>query len=275
MREAEIRRRLARSLERAGVADPAGDARRLFDWAYAAGDAGAPQTRDTPNDLTIKMLGAGADQRMKRRPVSQITGRRAFWRHEFQVSSDVLDPRPETETLIELALSEPFSRLLDLGTGSGCIAISLLADRPNAVGTATDIDARALEVARGNARRLGVADRLDFGVSDWVSGVVGRYDLIVSNPPYIAETELAGLSPEVRDWEPRGALTDGADGLSAYRALAAGARDHLTVGGRLLMEIGPTQATAVSGLLHAAGFEDVAVHPDLDGRDRVVSARAP
>ena len=126
-----------------------------------------------------------------------------------------------------------------------------------------------------NAEFNKVADRLILPVSDWFDDVGGRYDLIVSNPPYIAADEMAGLEPEVRDFEPRQALTDGGDGLSAYRTIARHAPDHLTPGGRLLVEIGPTQADAVCRLFREAGLEDVQVHPDLDGRDRVVGARAP
>lgn len=262
------------ALAGAGVPDPAGDARRLFDWAYQIGAAAPePQNRDRPNDMTLEMFEIAVAKRLKRQPVSQITGRRAFWRHDFDVTEDVLDPRPDTETLIDHALSEPFSRVLDLGTGSGCIAISLLADRPSAQGVAVDVSEAALRVAHGNAGRIGVADRLDLRVSDWFSTVEGVFDLIVSNPPYIAQDEMPGLAPEVRDWEPHLALTDGDDGLACYRIIAEGALDHLCAGGRLMVEIGPTQAQAVSGLFRNAGLVDISVLPDLDGRDRVVVGR--
>jgi release factor glutamine methyltransferase len=202
-------------------------------------------------------------------------GARAFWGREFRVTRDVLDPRPETETLVALALAEPFARVLDLGTGSGCILVTLLAERPGAQGVGTDISPQALLIAGENAARHGVEGRVVLTPSDWFADIGGRYDLIVSNPPYIAEGEMAGLAPEVRDFEPRGALTDEGDGLGAYRVLAAGAPGHLAPGGRLLVEIGPTQGAAVSRLFAEAGLERVAVHPDLDGRDRVVAARRP
>jgi release factor glutamine methyltransferase len=202
-------------------------------------------------------------------------GARAFWGREFRVTRDVLDPRPETETLVALALAEPFARVLDLGTGSGCILVTLLAERPGARGVGTDISPEALLIAGENAARHGVEERVVLTPSDWFADIGGRYDLIVSNPPYIAEGEMAGLAPEVRDFEPRGALTDEGDGLGAYRVLAAGAPGHLAPGGRLLVEIGPTQGAAVSRLFAEAGLERVAVHPDLDGRDRVVAARRP
>jgi release factor glutamine methyltransferase len=165
--------------------------------------------------------------------------------------------------------------MLDLGTGSGCILLSCLAGMPISRGVGTDVSEPALEVARGNARHLGVADRTRFLRSDWFSAVTGRFDLIVANPPYIAEDEMAGLAPEVRDWEPRAALTPGGDGLDAYRAIAAGAGARLMAGGRLILEIGPTQAGAVSALLQAQGLDAVEVRRDLDGRDRVVIAVKP
>lgn len=270
-------RRLAeKALTEAGVADPRGDARRLFDWAYGIGEnAPENQNRDAPNDMTLETFEIAISDRVARKPVSQIIGRRAFWRHDFEVTSEVLDPRPETETLVEAALSEPFTRVLDLGTGSGCIAISLLADRPKAIGLATDIESAALSLAMRNAERLGVSKRLDTAQSNWFDEVLGDFDLIVSNPPYIAASELADLQPEVRDWEPRQALSDQGDGLSAYRAIAAGARGHLNAGGRVLVEIGPTQAKIVGRFFTDAGLAGVDVIPDLDGRDRVVLARNP
>lgn len=265
-----------RRLAAAGVPDPARDARRLL--AHALGIA--------PDRLTLHLhdplLAAAATRfeaalaaRAARQPVSQITGQRAFWGRMFRVTPDVLDPRPETEVLVAAALSAPFTRVLDLGTGSGAILLSLLAERPQATGLGVDLSPAALAVARGNAVALGVDGRADFTLSDWFAGVAGRFDLIVSNPPYIAAGEMAALAPEVRDWEPHMALTPGGDGLDAYRAIAAGAPAHLAPGGRLLLEIGPTQGAAVAGLLQAAGFEGITLCADLDGRDRVVSANIP
>jgi release factor glutamine methyltransferase len=153
--------------------------------------------------------------------------------------------------------------------------VSLLAERPAAKGVGTDVSPAALLIAGENAARHGVAERVILTPSDWFGDIGGQYDLIVSNPPYIAAAEMAGLAPEVRDHEPRAALTDESDGLSAYRAIAGGAGRFLAPGGRLLVETGPTQGPAVSRLFAGAGLEAVAVHPDLDGRDRVVSARRP
>jgi release factor glutamine methyltransferase len=203
--------------------------------------------------------------------MGQILGHRAFWRHRFRVTPDVLDPRPETEALVAEALRAPFVRVLDLGTGSGAILLSLLADRPAATGLGTDVSAPALAVAAHNAAALGLADRAAFLRADWFDGVAGSFDLIVSNPPYIAEGEMAALAPEVRDWEPRLALTPGGDGLAAYRTIAAGAGAHLAPGGRLIVETGAAQGPAVAAIMAAAGLGPVRVLPDLAGRDRVVA----
>lgn len=266
----------AAALARAGVADPMRDARLLL--AHALGIA--------PDRLVLHLAdppGAGAGarfralvaERARRRPLSHLTGRRLFWGRGFAVTPDVLDPRPETECLVALALARPFARVLDLGTGSGAILLTLLAERPEAEGLGTDLSEPALAVARANAAALGTGARARFLRADWFAGVAGRFDLIVSNPPYVAAAEMAGLAPEVRDWEPHLALSPGGDGLGAYRAIAAGAGAHLAPGGRLLVEIGPSQGGAVAALLAAAGLAGIAVHPDLDGRDRVVEARNP
>lgn len=263
-------------LRAAGVPDAAGDFRRIFRWACDTGttDSG-PQVREDPGALALRMLEIGVSERETRRPLSQIIGKREFWKGTFKVTHDVLDPRPETELLVELGLQEPFNRVLDLGTGSGCVVIALLMERPNARGVGTDISKRALRVARKNAESMGVAERVILPVSDWFDDVDGRFDLVVSNPPYVASEEFRDLPPEVRCHEPRVALAGGIDGLSAYRAIAAGARKHLTPGGRLLVEIGPAQADGVRSLMAGAGLDILAVHADLDGRDRVVAARNP
>ncbi|RCW79686.1 peptide chain release factor N(5)-glutamine methyltransferase [Paracoccus lutimaris] len=268
-----LRAGIARLTE-AGLPDPTGDARLLLAHALAlprhhlSGALSQPMPADALRLFDAALLARAACQ-----PISQITGRRAFWKHEFRVTRDTLDPRPDTETLVEAALAEPFTSVLDLGTGTGAILISLLAERPDARGTGTDISAAALAVAKENAVMNNVC--ANFLEADWFAGVAGQFDLIVSNPPYIALDEMAGLAPDVRNWEPRQALTDEGDGLTAYRVIAAGAPAHLLPGGRLMVEIGPTQGRQVVALMQAAGLADPRVLPDLDGRDRVVHARKP
>lgn len=267
----------AAELAAAGIPDPARDARRLM--AAALGVAPDRLTVLANDAVPAEAAAAYARmlaERVRFRPVSQIVGRRTFWGRDFAVSAAVLDPRPETETLIDLALSGgPAARILDIGAGSGAILLTLLAEFPESQGVATDIDPAALAVARGNAERLGVARRAEFVEADWATGVVGRFDLIVSNPPYIAASEVEGLAPDVRDWEPRHALTPGPTGLESYAGIAPALPDLLEPRGRVLLEIGPTQGEAVAAMLARAGLVAVAVHPDLDLRDRVVSASAP
>ena len=268
-------RAAADRLARAGVPDAMRDARLLLAHVLGIGaDRLTLHLRDAPQAEALERFQALVAARAARAPLSHLTGQRLFWGRPFRVTPDVLDPRPETETLVALALAEPFARVLDLGTGSGAILLSLLADRPAATGTGADVSPAALAVARGNAQGLGVADRADFVLSDWCAQISGTYDLIVSNPPYIALDEMAALSPEVREHEPHLALTDGGDGLAAYRAIAAQAPAHLSPGGRLLVEIGASQGPAVAAILASAGLGQVTIHPDLDGRDRVVAARA-
>lgn len=274
MTAAEALRQGIARLRAAGVADPPRDARILLAHVMSL----------APERLTLHlgepMSGAAAAAyddalaaRVRRQPVSQIVGLRLFWGRAFRVTPDVLDPRPETEVLVAAALEEPFARVADLGTGSGAILLTLLAETPSAEGVGVDRLDAALAVACDNARRLGLEGRATFLASDWTQGLAGTFDLIVSNPPYISEDEMTRLAPEVRDWEPRMALTPGGDGLDAYRRIAAGAGEHLAPGGRLILEIGPTQAGAVCRLLVAAGFSRLEVRRDLDGRDRVVLAR--
>ncbi|MGY6632493.1 MAG: peptide chain release factor N(5)-glutamine methyltransferase [Alkalilacustris sp.] len=272
---AALRAAVAR-LRTAGIPDAAGDARRLVAHALEMTAARLAVAGGDPVPAgAAARLEAALAARCARQPVAQITGRRAFWRQEFEVTPDVLDPRPETELLVAVALEGRFVRVIDLGTGSGCILLSLLAERPEARGLGIDRCSRALAVARRNAARLGLEDRATLRAGDWWAGVTGTFDLIVSNPPYLAAAELADLAPEVRDWEPQAALSPGGDGLDAYRAIAAGAADRLAPGGRLAVEIGPTQAAPVAALLRAQGLGSADLRRDLDGRPRVlVVARA-
>ncbi|SEH70443.1 peptide chain release factor N(5)-glutamine methyltransferase [Paracoccus alkenifer] len=258
-----------RQLAAAGVPDAAGDALALLSFALGVPRHSVRGELSQPLSAQAQLAFAAAiGSRAARQPVSQILGWREFWKHRFRVTPDTLDPRPETETLVAAALKLPWDSVLDLGTGTGAILLSLLAERPGARGLGVDMSQAALNVAQDNARALGIT--ADFRRSDWFSGVQGRFGLIVSNPPYIALDEMAALSPEVREWEPRAALTDEGDGLGAYRAIVAGAGAHLLPKGWLAVEIGPTQGAAVTGLMAASGFRRIALRSDLDGRDRVV-----
>ncbi|MAB85757.1 MAG: protein-(glutamine-N5) methyltransferase, release factor-specific [Rhodobacteraceae bacterium] len=229
---------------------------------------------DTLNVEQSAKLEAALSSRVARVPMSHILGYRDFYEHRFIVTPDVLDPRPETEELVTRALSAPFQNVLDLGTGSGCIILSLLAENSSARGLALDQSAKALEVARRNAENLHLTDRLRFCRSDWCQELPAeQFDLIVSNPPYIHPTAMKGLSPEVHH-EPISALTDNIDGLSHYATIAYQAHGFLAPQGRLLFEIGYDQGAAVAQLLRREGYRDIAILEDLDHRPRVVSCRA-
>lgn len=276
MTAAEALRAAVPRLSAAGIAGAARDARVLL--AYAMGIAPERLTLHLPDPIapeTQAGFEAAIAARLRHQPIAQIIGQRWFWGRAFQVTRDTLDPRPETEILVQAALQHPFVKVLDLGTGTGCILLSLLADMPMASGVGCDISAAALRVAATNAAGLGLSARARFQKSDWFETVQDRFDLIVSNPPYIAAAEMAGLSADVLEWEPHLALSPGGDGLQPYRNIAAGAAARLLPGGRILLEIGPTQAQAVTGFLAAQGFEAIAVLKDLDARDRVVTAQKP
>lgn len=263
-------------LRAAGVPDPARDARVLL--AHAAKVDAARVTLIAPEDIAPEIAERYDNLvalRAVRVPVSQLIGAREFYGRAFEISRDVLDPRPETEALIEVALSEPFARILDLGTGSGCILVTLLAERPEAEGVGIDLSEAACLHASANVARHEVAGRARVLQSDWFEAVEGRYDLIVSNPPYLTAEEMLQVQPELRDHEPRLALTDEHDGLSAYRVIAAQAQGYLNAQGRVLVETGWQQGAAVAAIFDAQGWGEVAILPDLGGQDRVVSAAKP
>ncbi len=262
-----------RRLIEAGVPDAARDARRLLSHAVGVDPGRLTLLLSVPVDPDALASFRGlVDQRAERRPVSHLIGHRAFYGREFLVTPDVLDPRPETEILIEAALAQPFGHVLDLGTGSGCILLTLLAEMPDSLGTGVDLSPQAIGVTEANSRALGLEDRCHALVSDWVSEVEGVYDLIVSNPPYVSRAEMEELEPEVRDFEPRLALTDEADGLGCYREIFSNIGPHLSGTGRVIVEIGNDQADDVTAIAAIRGFDVIAVIPDLDGRDRVIVA---
>ncbi len=266
----------ASRLRAAGVADPARDARILL--AHAASVDAARVTLIAPEEIAPEIAERYEQLialRAVRVPVSHLIGSRGFYGRDFKVSCDVLDPRPETETLIELALAEPFERILDLGTGSGCILVTLLAERPEATGIGTDLSEGACLQASANVVLHDVYARAQIAQSDWFDNVDGRYDLIVSNPPYLAADEMVDVSPELALHEPAMALTDGADGLSVYRIIAAQAQGYLTSQGRVMVEIGWQQGREVCEIFQTSGWGRVTLAHDLDGRPRVVCADRP
>ena len=261
-----------RQLTDAGVPDAPRDARRLL--AHAVGVEAGRLTLILPEPVTQEAEARFASllqRRAGREPVSHLLGYREFYGRRFKVTRNVLDPRPETEILIEVALQDAFASVIDLGTGSGCILLTLLAEMPEARGVGTDLSEDACRVAEDNMHALDLGERAAILRTSWADGIEGQVDLVVSNPPYIGLDEMDGLSPEVHDHEPHMALTDGGDGLSAYQEISKQAANLLRVGGRLIVEIGPTQAVAVAQMFADNGFEKVRVIQDLDGRDRVVS----
>jgi release factor glutamine methyltransferase len=268
--------RAKKQLEAAGVAGPVIDARLLVE---AAADATrADIVTDPYRPLTAEQESRLDDylaRRARREPVSHILGRKGFWKIMLQVTPDVLTPRPDTETVVEYALrdfpEDARWSVLDLGVGSGAILLSILAERPAAQGLGVDVSEEALAVARENAANLGLAGRTALLRGDWTFGLGDEsFDLVVSNPPYIASRVIDELDPEVRDYDPRLALDGGADGLDAYRVLAPEILRVLKPGGRFAVEIGFDQKAAVEALFRNAGAADVVTVRDLGDRDRVV-----
>ncbi|MCL4167130.1 UNVERIFIED_CONTAM: hypothetical protein GTU68_007515 [Idotea baltica] len=228
---------------------------------------------DVLSSTQVEKFQMFVNSRQRHQPVSQIIGHRDFWKHNFIVTPDVLDPRPDTETLVEAALNlGPFETILDLGTGSGCILLSLLDEWGAAQGRGVDVSDGALDVAIKNAERLNVKNRARFTLGNWCDGIFEKFDLVVSNPPYISADEMDTLEEDVRHWEPRIALTPEGDGLEAYRQIAAQAKSVMRDGAFLLLEIGFTQASEVCQILTNAGYADTKSIKDINGKDRVVSA---
>ena len=277
----------AGALRQAGMETPELDARLLLcHAAELTHEAYIARAGDALGTDAAARLEALIARGLAREPVSRIVGIREFYGRAFVVNRHTLDPRPDTETLVEAALhivkgegsgNRPLN-LLDLGTGTGCILITLLAELPKARGLGTDVSAAALELAAANAQRLGVAERASFVACDWLDGIEGKFDLILSNPPYIASAEIAALAEEVAGHDPRAALDGGPDGLDAYRRIAASVGRVLAPSGKILVEIGRDQAAAVAGIFTKAGPKAhgaAAIGRDLAGRPRVVIAEGP
>ena len=279
---AQARRALATALRDAGIETPQLDARILVGHALGLDHAALAARGDQPLAAAeVECIDDFAARRLAREPVARILGRQEFWSLPLIVTPAVLVPRPDTETVVELALDAVTAsggrqrplRLLDIGTGSGALLLALLTELPAATGIGTDISEAALAVARDNAARLALDARCTFVACDIAQAVDGPFDLVVSNPPYIASAEIATLAPEVRDHDPRLALDGGPDGLAAYRAIAADAGRLLATGGMLVVELGAGQEDAITRLFTQAGLAVPApARKDLGGIARALLA---
>ena len=279
---AHARRALAEQFRAGGIDAPELDARILISHALGLDHAGLASAANRQiSDLTATQIERLAARRMVGEPVARIIGEKEFWSLRLAVTPAVLVPRPETETVVELALAllkddgarTAVLRIADLATGSGAILLALLSELPHAYGLGTDVDVEALHVARANALRLGLDTRAAFLASDYGAALEGTFDLVVSNPPYVASADIAALAPEVREHDPRHALDGGPDGLSAYRAIAADAPRLLRPDGHLVVEIGAGQERPVTSLFAAGGLAITATRPDLCGITRAVAAK--
>jgi len=226
-------------------------------------------------DAQYDSIEKAAHRRLAHEPVSRIIGRREFWSLDFDVTPDVLDPRPDTETLVSAILALKPSlpgpvRILDLGTGTGCILLALLSAWPEATGVGVDISEKAAKVAKGNAAKLGLSNRSAFRVGSWCDGISETFDIVVSNPPYIPAGDISLLQPDVKNFDPLAALAGGEDGLAAYRAIFSDLRHVLKAGGSFGLEFGAGQETAVTELAKEKGFRIAANYRDLAGIERCV-----
>ena len=268
----------AAALEAAGFEEARRPARRLVAAARGVSAAEIFAYPEAPLSAAEAAQLAAMLQRLTRHePFSRIVGLREFWGLDFLLSADTLDPRPESEGIVEAVLARlpdrtAAYRFLDLGTGTGCLLLALLSEFPAASGIGVDIAAGAAATARHNAQRLGLGERACFLAADWASGVNARFDAIVANPPYIATGAIAGLMPEVRDHDPPRALDGGADGLAAYRAITPDLPRLLAPAGLFVAEIGAGQADAVAEILQRSGLRLDGLLPDLAGIARIVTA---
>jgi release factor glutamine methyltransferase len=270
---------LEKTFRIAGIENPAREARVGLCAASGISPVALIVEPREPLGSAAWKVRAVAERRATGEPLSRIVGKREFWGLSFAITPHVLDPRPETETIVEAALSilsdrrEDQLRILDLGVGSGALLCALLTEFGAARGIGVDISPDAADVAQANLQACGLSERGEIRVGDWTNGLAGRFDLIVSNPPYIATAELAGLPREVRDFDPWLALDGGIDGLAAYRRILRETRRLLASGGWLLAELGAGQATDVTEIANRCGIFDVKTYRDLAGVERVVAIR--
>lgn len=272
-KQAELRARLAA----AGAPTPDLDARLLVLQATGLShEALIAEPGRLLDPRQAQHLESLARRRLAREPVSRIAGEREFYGRPFLIGPATLDPRPETETVVDCALRhirarrDDTLRILDLGTGSGALLVSLLAELPQACGIGTDLSEEALLVAIENAGRLGVAERASFVWTSWTTAIGGQFDVVVSNPPYIPTRMIAGLEAEVREYDPHLALDGGDDGLGAYRSIAEGARPLVAPGGMIAVEIGGGQAEVVAAIFAERGWNAEQILCDIAGRERVL-----
>lgn len=267
-------------LASAGIPDPRREARLLL--RHAAGLDDGAMVADPGralSDANVAAFDAMVARRVRHEPIAYILGEREFWSLPIRVTPATLIPRPDTETIIEAAIAlrpdrSGIRRVLDLGSGSGCLLLAALSEYPAATGIGVDASVEALAVAKENARVLNLDGRAEFRHGDWFDGIDERFDLILANPPYVPNADVDGLDPDVRDFEPHGALSGGADGLDAYRAIAGGLGRALNSDAVACFEVGTDQAGAVADLFAVRGFRIVAVRPDLAGVPRVVAVSA-
>jgi release factor glutamine methyltransferase len=278
---AEALARLFETFKACGIEDPKREAGITLSAASGVTPVALIVAPEAPLGSAAARVEEFAARRAAGEPLSRIVGKREFWGLELAISLQVLDPRPETETIVEASLrrlkgrrEEPL-RVLDLGVGSGALICALLAEFAHARGVGVDISAGAADLARRNVEACGLAGRAEIRVGDWTKGVEGPFDLIVSNPPYVARADLSRLPREVRNFDPRLALDGGIDGLDAYRRILPESRSLLSGGAWLMVEIGAGQAADVLAIAERSGFVDAAIDKDLAGLDRVVAARSP
>jgi release factor glutamine methyltransferase len=270
---------LEQTFKTGGIENPAREARISLSAALGLSPVALIVDPREPLGSAASKVQDVAARRAVGEPLSRIVGAREFWGLSLAITPHVLDPRPETETIVEAALSILSDRredpllILDLGVGSGALLCALLTEFGNARGAGVDLSADAADVAQGNLESCGSSSRAEIRVGDWTRGIEGRFDLIVSNPPYIPTADLAGLPREVRNFDPWLALDGGIDGLAAYRRILPESRRLLAPGGWLLAELGAGQAAKVTAVASQCGFTDVTTYQDLAGVDRVVAIR--
>ena len=261
-------------LSRSGIEGAARDARMLSAFVLEIPISELSLNIDEPvSDQIISELEKLILRRTHREPISKILGRREFWGRTFSINENVLDPRGDTETLIEFVIEKPVKSVLELGTGSGAIAITLACEWKEVHVTAIDISEEALSLAKINAEKFNVQNKIDFFKSDWFEAVKGSFDLIISNPPYIGLIEKDEIATEVIKYDPEIALFAGRDGLDAYKKIIPNLEKFLNLDGFVVLEIGAHQSNQVKNMMNVVGLIDTQIVKDLSGKDRLVASK--